>query len=145
MDVGSPSDLLDQPATGPLTAELVNPFMSKYKKAIFERALGAEMTHHLGYSPGDDKPAGSANHRNGSSGRTVLSDEGSLRIEVPRDRHGAFEPQIVGKDARRFTGFDDKIIALYSRSLSVQEVQDLLQEMYTVEGRSQRPSATPFL
>jgi len=65
--------------------------------------------------------------------KTLLTDEGPLRIEVPRDRHGAFEPQIVGKHERRFTGFDDKIIALYSRGLTVREVQAHLQEMYAVE------------
>jgi putative transposase len=116
-----------------MTAQSVDAVMRKFKKAILERALGAEMTHHLGYAPGDDKPAGMANHRNGSSGKTVLTDEGPLRIEVPRDRHGAFEPQIVGKHERRFTGFDDKIIALYSRGLTVREVQAHLQEMYAVE------------
>ncbi len=85
-------------------------------------------------TPGVQKPAGStANHRNGSSGKTVLTDDGPLRIEVPRDRHGAFEPQIVGKHERRFTGFDDKIIALYARGLTVREVQAHLQEMYTIE------------
>jgi putative transposase len=128
-----PSDLLDQLVTGPMTAESVDAVMRKFKKAILERALGAEMTHHLGYAPGDDKPAGTVNHRNGSSGKTVITDEGPLRIEVPRDRHGAFEPQIVGKHERRFTGFDDKIIALYSRGLTVREVQAHLQEMYAVE------------
>ena len=128
-----PSDLLDQLVTGPMTAESVDAVMRKFKKAILERALGAEMTHHLGYAPGADKPPGSANHRNGSSGKTVLTDEGALRIEVPRDRAGAFEPQIVGKHERRFTGFDDKIIALYSRGLTVREVQAPLQEMYAID------------
>ena len=128
-----PSDLLDQLVTGPMTAESVDAVMRKFKKAILERALGAEMTHHLGYAPGADKPPGSANHRNGSSGKTVLTDEGALRIEVPRDRAGAFEPQIVGKHERRFTGFDDKIIALYSRGLTVREVQAHLQEMYAID------------
>lgn len=128
-----PSDLLDQLVTGPMTAESVDAVMRKFKKAILERALGAEMTHHLGYAPGEEKPIGTANHRNGSSGKTVLTDEGPLRIEIPRDRHGAFEPQIIGKHERRFTGFDDKIIALYSRGLTVREVQAHLQEMYAVE------------
>jgi putative transposase len=129
-----PSDLLDQLVTGPMTAQSVDAVMRKFKKAILERALGAEMTHHLGYAPGADKPAGTAaNHRNGGSGKTVLTDEGPLRIEVPRDRAGAFEPQIVGKHERRFTGFDDKIIALYSRGLMVREVQAHLQEMYTID------------
>lgn len=128
-----PKELLDQFVTGPMTAESVEAVMRKFKKAILERALGAEMTHHLGYAPGSDKPAGSTNHRNGSSGKTVLTDDGPLRIDVPRDRHGAFEPQIVGKHERRFTGFDDKIIALYARGLTVREVQAHLQEMYATD------------
>ena len=129
-----PSELLDQLVTGPMTAESVEAVMRKFKKAIIERALGAEMTHHLGYAFGGQKPAGSTtNHRNGSSGKTVLTDDGPLRIEVPRDRHGAFEPQIVGKHERRFTGFDDKIIALYARGLTVREVQAHLQEMYAID------------
>jgi putative transposase len=128
-----PADLLDQFVTGPMTAESVDAVMRKFKKAILERALGAEMTHHLGYEPGADKPAGLSNHRNGSSGKTVLTDDGPLRIDVPRDRHGAFEPQIIGKHERRFTGFDDKIIALYARGLTVREVQAHLLEMYAVD------------
>lgn len=128
-----PSDLLDQFVTGPMTAESVDAVMRKFKKAILERALGAEMTHHLGYAPGAEKPAGSSNHRNGSSGKTVITDDGPLRIDVPRDRNGAFEPQIVGKHERRFTGFDDKIIALYARGLTVREVQAHLKEMYAVD------------
>lgn len=128
-----PSELLDQFVTGPMTAESVEAVMRKFKKAILERALGAEMTHHLGYAPGSDKPAGSSNHRNGSSRKTVLTDDGPLRIDVPRDRHSAFEPQIVGKHERRFTGFDDKIIALYARGLTVREVQAHLKEMYAVD------------
>lgn len=128
-----PAELLDQFVKGPMTAEALEAVMRKFKKAFIERALGAEMTHHLGYEPGGDKPAGSENHRNGSSGKTVLTDDGPLRINVPRDRHGEFEPQIIGKHERRFTGFDDKIIALYARGLTVREVQAHLQEMYAVD------------
>ena len=128
-----PAELLEQFVKGPMTAEALDAVMRKFKKAFIERALGAEMTHHLGYEPGCAKPVGSNNHRNGSSGKTVLTDNGPLRIEVPRDRHGDFEPQIIGKHERRFTGFDDKIIALYARGLTVREVQAHLQEMYAVD------------
>jgi putative transposase len=68
------------------------------------------MTHHLGCGPGDTKPDEATNHRNGTSGKTVLTDDGPLPIAVPRDRHSTFEPQLIGKHERRFTGFDDKII-----------------------------------
>jgi transposase-like protein len=128
-----PKELLDQFITGPMTAESLDAVMRKFKKAFLERALGAEMSHHLGYEPGAEKPPGTENYRNGSSAKTVLTDEGPLRIEVPRDRHGEFEPQIIGKHERRFTGFDDKIISLYARGLTVREVQSHLQEMYAIE------------
>lgn len=128
-----PRELLDQFITGPMTAESLDAVMRKFKKAFLERALSAEMTHHLGYEAGAEKPLGSSNHRNGSSAKTILTDEGPLRIEVPRDRHGDFEPQIVGKHERRFSGFDDKIISLYARGLTVREVQSHLQEMYSIE------------
>jgi putative transposase len=105
----------------------------RFKKALIERALGAELSHHLGYPPGAAKPDTAINHRNGTSENTVLTDEGPLPIAVPRDRHGTFEPQLIPKHERRFTGFDDKIIALYARGLTVREIQKFLAEMYTVE------------
>jgi transposase-like protein len=107
--------------------------MRRFKKALLERALGGELTHHLGYPPGGIKPETTTNHRNGSSGKTVLTDDGSLDLEVPRDREGTFEPQLIPKHARRFTGFDDKILALYARGLTVREIQAFLAEMYAVE------------
>ena len=128
-----PSDWLDQVVTGPMTAEGVERVMRDFKKAVIERALGAEMSHHLGYAPGAAKPEEMTNHRNGSSGKTVLTDDGALRIDVPRDRHGSFEPQLIGKHERRFTGFDDKIVAMYARGMTVREIQAFLVEMYAVE------------
>lgn len=128
-----PKELLDQFVSGPMTAEAVDAVMRKFKKAVIERALGAEMTHHLGYQPGAAKPAKSSNHRNGKSGKTVLTDEGALRIDIPRDRAGTFEPQLIGKHERRFTGFDDKIIAMYARGMTMREIQAFLVEMYNVE------------
>jgi transposase-like protein len=89
--------------------------MRGIKKALIERALQAELSHHLGYAEGEDKPESSANQRNGTSGKTVLTDDGPLRIDIPRDRAGQFEPQLIGKHERRFTGFDDKIVAMYAR------------------------------
>ena len=88
-----------------MTQEEVEAVCRSLKKAVIERAIGGEMTHHLGYSPGEAKPAEQANHRNGTTGKTVITDDGPVRIEVPRDRDGSFEPQIIPKHARRFTGF----------------------------------------
>ena len=91
------------------------------------------MDHHLGYGLGQAKPEGGTNHRNGSSAKTVLTDAGSLRIEVPREREGTFEPQLIGKHERRLTGFDDKIIAMYARGMTVREIQGFMAEMYAVD------------
>ena len=126
-------ELLDQLVKGPMTAEAVEDASRAFKKALIERALGAEMNHHLGYPAGADKPQSATNHRNGKSGKTVLTDDGPVRIEVPRDRAGEFEPKLIGKHERRFTGFDDKIIAMYARGMTVREIQAFLAEMYATE------------
>jgi putative transposase len=128
-----PKELIDQFVTGPMSAEAVNAASVAFKKALIERALGAELGHHLGYQAGDAKPEAAANHRNGKSGKTVLTDDGPLRIDVPRDREGSFEPLLIPKHERRFTGFDDKIIAMYARGMTMREVQGFLAESYGVE------------
>jgi putative transposase len=129
-----PPEILDQfVRQGPLSAEELEAAVRRFKKAIIERALGGELTHHLGYPPGGTKPDEITNHRNGTSGKTVLTDEGRLSIEVPRDREGTFEPRLIAKHERRFTGFDDKILALYARGMTVREIQAFLAEMYAVE------------
>ena len=128
-----PAALLDQLVTGPMTPGAIEDVMRGFKKALIERALGAEMSHHLGYSPGAARPSDVTNHRNGHSGKTVLTGDAALRIDVPRDREGSFEPQLIGKHERRFTGFDDKIIAMYARGMTVREIQGFLAEMYAVD------------
>jgi len=128
-----PPELLDQLVKGPMTAEDVQDASQAFKKALIERALGAEMSHHLGYPAGADKPETATNHRNGKSGKTLLTDDGPLRIDVPRDREAGFEPKLIGKHERHFTGFDDKIIAMYARGMTVREIQGFLAEMYGTE------------
>jgi putative transposase len=129
-----PSEILDQFVhQGPLTPEELDAVVRRFKKAIIERALGGELTHHLGYAVGGAKPDDTTNHRNGTSGKTVLTDDGPLPLAVPRDRDGTFEPRLIGKHERRFTGFDDKVIALYARGLTVREIQAFLSEMYGVD------------
>ena len=128
-----PAELLDKLIPGPVTAGQLEDIFQQFKKAFIEKALGAEMSHHLGYAPGQAKPEGVANHRNGRSAKTVLTDTGALPIDVPRDRAGSFEPQLIGKHERRLTGFDDKIISLYARGLTVREIQAHLAEMYSVD------------
>jgi len=97
--------------------------LSQLTKRLVERALEVELTDHLGYEPHQEPPGGVGNTRNGSTAKTLISEHGEVRIETPRDRKGTFEPQIVRKRQRRFAGFDDKILALYSRGLSTRDIE----------------------
>lgn len=101
--------------------------------ALVERALQVEMTEHLGYEKHDVAGRGSGNSRNGTTDKTLRSEAGEMPIEVPRDRNGTFEPQLVKKHQTHFDGFDDKIISLYARGMTVREIQGHLQELYGVE------------
>ena len=127
------AQMLEELIPGPVTKEQFEDIFQNFKKAFIERALNAEMSHHLGYAAGQAKPEDATNHRNGSSAKTVITDTGSVRIEVPREREGNFEPQLIGKHERRLTGFDDKIIAMYARGMTVREIQGFLAEMYAVD------------
>jgi putative transposase len=95
--------------------------------------MQAELTHHLGYEKHHPAGRGSGNSRNGTSTKTVKGDFGEAVIEVPRDRNGSFEPKIVPRHERRFTGFDDKILSLYARGMTVREIQGHLREIYGVD------------
>jgi putative transposase len=108
-----------------------NGLLKRLTKKLVEGALGAEMTHHLGYEK--HHGPGGGNTRNGASAKTLKGDFGEVAIEVPRDRNGSFEPKIVGKHQRRFTGFDDKILSMYARGMSTREIQGHLAEIYQVE------------
>jgi putative transposase len=122
-----PKELMDQLVSGPMTGEEVNAATMAFKKALIERVMGAELGHHLG------QPAEDANHRNGTSAKTVITGEGPVRVDIPRDRNGSFEPLLIPKHERRFTGFDDKIIAMYARGMTMREIQGFLLESYGVE------------
>ena len=128
-----PKEFIDQMVSGPMSAEAINAASMAFKKALIERALGAELSHHLGYPPGAEKPGEVGNHRNGATGKTVLTEDGPLRIDIPRDRQGSFEPLLIPKHERRFTGFDDKIVAMYARGMTVREIQGFLAEQYGTE------------
>jgi len=110
-----------------------NGLLKQLTKALVERALNAELTHHLGYEKNQPEGRGSGNSRNGKSRKRLKGDFGEVDIEVPRDRQGEFEPKIVGKHQRRFTGFDDKIVSMYARGMSTREIQGHLLEIYNVE------------
>lgn len=128
-----PKELLDELVKGPMTPGEVQDLMLAFNKALIERAMGAEMNLHLGYQPGQPKPPGQDNERNGASGKTVITDRGPVRVEVPRDRDGSFAPILIPKHERRFTGFDERIIAMYARGMSVREIQAFLAESYGTE------------
>src|SRR5439155_17639890 len=134
--MGMDNDLLDKLLAGYQKPEDLigeNGLLKQLTKALVERALNAELTHHLGYEKNDPTGRGSGDSRNGKSRKTLKGDFGQIEIEVPRDREGEFEPKIVGKHQRRFTGFDDKILSMYARGMSTREIQGHLLEIYKVE------------
>ena len=128
--------LIDELLEGRSTVESIageNGLLKQLTKAIFERALAAELTSHLGYEKHGAAGRGSGNSRNGASPKRLKGDFGTIEIEVPRDRASSFEPQLVAKGQTRWTGFDDKILSLYARGMTTREIQGHLEEMYQVE------------
>jgi putative transposase len=123
-----PDAILDQLLAGadPKTAFDPNGLLDGLKKALAERALNAEMDHHLSGEEAD-------NSRNGYGKKTVLTDTGKIELEVPRDRQSSFDPQLIAKYQRRFPGFDDKIVSMYARGMSTREIVGHLRELYGVE------------
>ena len=103
------------------------------KRRIVERSLDAEMDDHLGYSKHDPKGNNSGNSRNGRGKKTVIIDSDQVELTPPRDRNGNFEPQLIPKGKKYFKGFNDKIIAMYARGMSVRDIQACLLEMYHVD------------
>lgn len=124
-----PADLLDQLLAGGDAAAALQQggLLDSLKKALAERALNAEMDHHLGH---DDQ---TGNNRNGYGRKTVVTDTGKIEIEVPRDRQGSFDPQLIAKYQRRFPGFDDKIVSMYARGMSTREITGHLRELYGID------------
>lgn len=121
-DYQKPEDLLGQ-----------NGLLKQLQKRLLEKAMGAELTVHLGYGKHDPSGRNSGNSRNGTSPKTLKGEFGNLDLSAPRDRNGSFEPQIVAKGQRRFEGFDQAIISLYSRGLTTREIEGHLLEIYGVE------------
>jgi len=113
------AELLDHLVKGPMTPSEVQDLMLAFNKAVIERAMGAEMNLHLGYKAGAAKPAAQANERNGANGKTIHTERGPVRVALPRDRDGSFDPILIPKHERRFTGFDERIIAMYARGMRV--------------------------
>jgi putative transposase len=131
-----PDGVIDELLAGARTEEeIVGPggLLSQLTKRLVERAMEVELTDHLGYEAHQEPPGGTGNTRNGSTPKTLLTEHGPVGIDTPRDRAGSFEPQIVRKRQRRFEGFDDKILALYSRGLSMRDIEAHLQDVYGVK------------
>jgi len=122
---------LDALIEGVQTPEQLEDLFRDLKKALVERVLRAELTQHLGY-PDGERPAGATNARNGTTPKTVLTDEGALPLAIPRDRASTFVPQLVPKGVRRLPGFDQKVLSLYARGLTTRELQAHLEECYQV-------------
>ena len=128
-DCHSPEDILGESG-----------LMKQIKKRLIERALAGELNHHL-RSDGSDEEA-AANSRNGSSKKTIQSEDGELDLSIPRDRNGSFEPILVPKHQRRIAGLDEKILALYARGNSTRDISAQLEELYGGAKYRQRSSAT---
>jgi putative transposase len=124
-----PAALLDQLLAGSDAGAALQDgrLLDSLKKALAERALNAEMDHHL------DQDSQDTNSRNGYGRKTVTTDGGKIEIEVPRDRAGSFDPQLIAKYQRRFPGFDDKIISMYARGMSTREISGHLRELYGID------------
>ncbi len=130
-----PDELVDELLAGAKTEEeIVGPggLLAQLTSRLVERAMEVELTDHLGYEPHQEPPGGAGNTRNGSTPKTLVTEHGQVPINTPRDRDGSFEPQIVRKRQRRFEGFDEKILALYSRGLSTRDIEAHLCELYGV-------------
>jgi putative transposase len=128
-----PKDVLDQLLAGYSKPEDLtgpNGLLKRLTGALIERAIGAELTEHLGYEPHAAEGRGSGNSRNGAGKKTLTTEQGDITIEVPRDRAGTFEPKLVKKRQTRFTGFDDKILSMYARGMSARDIQAHLSEIY---------------
>ena len=110
-----------------------NGILKQLTKAILERALDSELTEHLGYEKNALAGTNSGNSRNGTTQKKLITDQGNMKLAVPRDRNSEFEPQIVQKGQRRFTGFDDKIISMYARGVTTRDIQGHLEDIYNVE------------
>lgn len=119
----------DNPADAFKSGGLVD----ELQKRLIEKAMSGELDHHLGYNKHDKKGDNSGNSRNGTGKKTVITQNGTLELEVPRDRKGDFDSDLLPKRQRRFEGFDEKVIAMYARGMSVRDIQGLLKEIYKVD------------
>ena len=104
-------------------------FMKEFKVRLMERMLGAELTEHLGYEPHGEPDSQQTNRRNGATRKVVKSNDGAVPIDIPRDRDGSFEPELIPKGQTRIDGMDDKIIGLYAAGLTTRDIRAHLEEV----------------
>src|SRR6266511_1989268 len=131
-----PDELIDELLAGREGPEAItgpDGLLKQLTKRVVERAMSAELADHLGYELGEEPPEGQPNRRNGLTSKTLITDQGLVPVELPRDRDGSFEPQIVPRHQRRFAGFDDKIVSMYARGMTTREISKHLEEIYGVE------------
>jgi putative transposase len=130
-----PDDALEAALDGLEPEQITGPggLLTQLAGRVIETALGAELTEHLGYPPGQSPPGGAGNHRNGHTAKTVQSELGPVQVRTPRDRQGSFEPKLVGKRQTRLAGLDEKILALYAGGMSVRDIAGHLRDLYGVE------------
>jgi putative transposase len=130
-----PDEVVDQLLAGARTEEeIVGPggLLAQLTQRLVERALEVELTDHVGYERHQEPPGGTGNTRNGRTSKTLSTEHGPVQINTPRDRDGSFEPKLVRKRQRRFEGFDERILALYSRGMSTRDIEAHLRELYGV-------------
>jgi putative transposase len=128
-----PDEVVDELLAGARTEQEIvgsGGLLSQLTQRLVERALEVELTDHLGYEAHQEPPGGTGNTRNGGTPKTLVTEHGPVRVNTPRDRDGSFEPQLVRKRQRRFEGFDEKILALYSRGMSTRDIEAHLRELY---------------
>jgi putative transposase len=130
-----PGEELEKALEGLEPEQITGPggLLTQLAGRVIESALGAELTEHLGYPPGQAPPGGAGNHRNGSTAKTVQTELGSVAIRTPRDRHGSFDPKLVAKRQTRLAGLDDRILGLYAGGMSVRDIESHLSDLYGVE------------
>lgn len=126
-----PAEFLDQLATQIKTPAEFQVLYRQFQKALTERVLKAELTHHLGYPEGGERGT-DGNARNGTTPKRITTDTGTVDLDIPRDRSGSFTPQFVPKGVRRLPGFDESVLQLYARGLSTRELPAYLKERYQV-------------
>lgn len=138
------TELAEELASQATTVEEINDVMRSFMKTALERMLSSELEAHLGRGSrpravtqqearADATPARPRNRKNGTSPKTVQGDSGKLALDIPRDRNGTFEPELIGKHQRRLPGFDEKILALYAKGMTTRDIEELVKELYGVE------------